>query len=109
MLHLESVEELDQLITNENFVLLYISTPTCNVCKVLLPKIDNLLKKFPNIKSRYIDATKFPELQGRFLVFAVPTIIGFITSKETFRESRNISLEVLEEKIDRYYSLIFEE
>ncbi len=109
MKHLESIEELDQLITNEDFVFLYISTPSCNVCKVLLPKVDKLLEEFPNIEARYIDATKFSEIQGRFLVFAVPTLISIITGKEIFRESRNVSLDILKEKIERYYSLIFEE
>lgn len=98
-----------QKFTEENpAVCFYLSTPQCNVCKVLKPKVIELLKSdFPEIKFIYIDLNESKEIAGQLSVFAVPTILIYFDGKEIIRASRNISIEQLSEQIERYYKLMF--
>ncbi|GMU94867.1 MULTISPECIES: thioredoxin family protein [Ignavibacterium] len=101
--------ELRKIIEENPAVCFYLSTPQCNVCKVLKPKVVELLKSdFPQIKFIYVDLNDAKEIAGQLSVFAVPTIIIFFGGKETIRVSRNLSLEQLRGQLERYYRLIFE-
>ena len=103
----ENLEELQNLIKNEIGVLVYFSTPTCNVCKVLRPKImQAFADKFGNIKRIYLDSTDLPQIASFYNVFAVPTILIFLDGKEFSRESRNVSVDLLVEKISRIYKIM---
>lgn len=104
---MEKIKNVEEFLKNDNiFNLYYISHENCNVCKMLLPKIEDVLKKYDKISSKYIDILEFPELKGRLSVFTVPTIIVNIEGKETIRESRYISVNQFEEKIERYYKML---
>lgn len=106
-----SIKTFDELIKlSEEFpaVCFYLSTPNCNVCKVLKPKVIELIEnEFPKLKYYYVDLNDAKEIAGQLSVFAVPTILIFFNGKEIIRTSRNISLEHLKEQINRYYQLIF--
>ena len=92
----------------EKGLLLYFSTESCSVCKVLRPKVEELLREsFPEIASFYIDVDKSPLLSGQHQVFTIPTILLYIDSREHARFSRNISIHQLEDAIRKPYSLIF--
>lgn len=104
---MKTVEEIDNFIKSNTFVLFYISTTDCNVCKVLKPKVKELLKKFPEIKSNFLMIDKIPVVSGKFSVFAVPTIICYIEGKEFIRLGRNFHIAELQDKISRYYNMIF--
>lgn len=89
-------------------VCFYLSTPQCNVCKVLKPKVIELIEsEFSQINFFYVDLNVAKEIAGQLSVFAVPTILIFFDGKELIRTSRNISIEQLREQIKRYYQLIF--
>lgn len=105
---INSIDEIKSLIEESTIVILYFSTEHCNVCKTLKPKLDKLLEGFPQIVSRYVDLEKFSEASGLFTVFSIPTIIVMIEGKESIRESRNISLMQFQDKISRYYQMIYE-
>ena len=98
---IESFEEFLKLKENEPALLAYFSTEACNVCKVLKPKVADLIQKeFSKIKLAYIKSDKLPEVAAQNQVFAAPTILVFI-------ESRGIS--ELQREIERPYSMMFEE
>ncbi len=108
MITITSDKELKDFISENEGAVLYFSTPQCNVCKVLKPKLIDLLDdKFPQMKFSYIDCDQYKELAAQNNVFAVPTILFFIKGKEFIRKSRNVSLDQLEEEITRPYSLFF--
>lgn len=89
-------------------VCFYLSTPQCNVCKILKPKVIELIEtKYPKIKFVYVDLNEAKEIAGQLSVFAVPTIIIFFEGKEVIRVSRNVSIEILSDQIERYYQMIF--
>ena len=107
MKHAENYQEILDLIQSEDMLLLYLSRPSCGVCTVLRPKIEEMLEGYPNISSRYVNIDDIPHASGQFSVFTVPGILFFIQGKETLREARHISVPVFEEKISRYYDLLF--
>jgi len=105
----KSLEQLNETITKENFVLVYFSHEKCNVCKVLKPKVSEMLNKiFPKVKMVYADTVQNPEIAGQNSIFAVPTIVTYVEGKEYFRRSRNIGIRELEDLIERPYSIINE-
>jgi thioredoxin 1 len=109
---MEIIDTMDRLIAlteGEDGVLLYFSNDACNVCKVLKPKVKELLQEqFPRMRMGYIDTEKSPLLSGQHRVFAIPTILIFFQGREQQRFSRNISLHQLEAAIERPYGIIFE-
>ena len=103
-----SMEALQAVIENEKGVLLYFSSESCSVCKVLKPKVAELLSdKFPLMRSYYVDTEKSPVIAGQFRVFTIPTILIYFEEKEKTRYSRNISMNQLEASIQRPYELVF--
>ena len=105
--HIHSQEEIDTLIKAELGVLLYFSTPTCNVCHALKPKIIEAFNvHFPVIKQQFIDASLSPEIPASLGIFSVPTIVVFLDGKEFARESRNVSVGELVKKIARPYEMM---
>lgn len=85
----------------------YFSTPQCNVCKVLRPKVESAVSEMRNVEFLYLDTTQFPEIAGQYTVFAVPTIILFADGREAKRFSRHFTVEELSESISRLHSLMF--
>ncbi len=102
-----SLSDVEQIIKSELGVLLYFSTPTCNVCKALKPKITKAFdENFPLIKQYFIDSSISPDIPASMQIFSVPTIVVFLDGKEFARESRNVSIPQLIEKIKRPYEIM---
>ena len=104
---MNDVKMINENIENNSFLLGYFTTTSCNVCKDLLPKLEKMLEKFPKIKSIKGEADVEKRIAGEFSVYAVPTIILFIEGKETFRYARNVGIDELKEKIERYYNMFY--
>lgn len=103
-----NLQELKDLIEEEKGVLIYFSNDSCSVCKVLKPKVAELLSKiFPKMTVRYVNTELSPMIAGQFRVFTIPTLLIFFEGKEQLRYSRNISIQQLEEALSRPYSLVF--
>jgi thioredoxin 1 len=97
-----------RIIKSNQAICFYLSTTECTVCKVLKPKIIEMLKDdFPQIHYCYVDLNEAKEIRGQLSVFSVPTILVYFEGKETIRVSRNVHLEELREQIERYYKIIF--
>src|SRR6056297_34491 len=89
--------------------LIYFSHEKCNVCKVLKPKIHQLISEyFPEIKMFYCDTERYPDIAAQNSIFSVPTIIIFFDQKEFFRKSRNIGIQELMKDLERSYILMFQ-
>ena len=104
---LNSLEALNTLLNQHEGMLLYFSTPQCNVCKVLRPKLMALFEEhYPEIAHYYVDTTETPEISGQYGVFAVPTILLFLDGREYIRKSRNFSPAELIEEVRRPWALM---
>lgn len=107
---IHSLDEFLMLKEEEQALLAYFSTDACNVCKVLKPKVSELLQtEFPKMKMIYIKSDMFPEVAAQNQVFTAPTILVFFEGREYIRKSRNIGVGELQRDISRPYSLIFSE
>ncbi len=107
MIELNTLEEMDGFIKNNTIAMFYFTSEGCNVCGGLLPKIEEMLIKFPKIKVSKIKVDKFTKAAGQYSIFTLPGILVYIEGKEIIREARFISVEILEETIERYYNMIF--
>lgn len=108
MININTNEEYENYLKSNEAVLFYLSTPQCNVCKVLKPKlIEFINQKFPMIKMGYINTEALPEVSAQNSIFTVPTILVFFDRKEFIRKSRNINLTEFENEIERPYSMFF--
>ena len=106
---IQNVPDFNKITETEDAVLIYFSHEKCNVCKVLKPKVAEMLDEyFPKMRMYYSDTVEMPEIAGQNSIFTVPAVLIFFTGKEYFRYSRNISIDVLKEQIQRPYTMIFE-
>jgi len=106
---IHSIQEFDQVLLENDAVLAYLSTEICSVCKVLKPKVIEMISEsFPQVKLVFIESDKLPELAAQNRVFAAPTVIIFFAGRETIRKSRAFGLDELRSEIQRPYSLMFE-
>ena len=95
-------------IINKKGIVIYFYNNTCSSCKVLRPKVRNMINEsFPGIEFKEINVEEYPEITAGASVYSAPTIVVYFEGKETLRESRYISVSHLEEKIERYYSMLF--
>ncbi|MFS0560838.1 thioredoxin family protein [Terribacillus sp. 179-K 1B1 HS] len=102
---LHSVEEVEEFINGNGLAILFISSPGCSVCQALLPRMDDMVQKYPAVQLGYVDAGEVQEVTGKFLAFGAPTILVFAKGKEQFREGRFIRMEDFEAKLERLISL----
>ena len=106
---ISTIEEFEKVIKENLGVVFYFSTPECNVCKILKPKLIELIEEsFPKLEFFYIDCSLAVELASQKSVFAVPTILVYFDGKEFIRKSRNLSLAEFEKEISRPYTMLFE-
>ncbi len=90
------------------FSFVYISRDDCSVCHVLLPKLKKLSERYPKADFIVIDLEVVPQAAGEFSVFSIPALIVYSEGKELYRGARFFNMGELEEKLDRYYSAIFD-
>lgn len=104
---LTSLDELNTKLKDEMALVLYLSSPSCNVCHVLRPKLMEALEEnFPAIGRYHADIALSPEIAAQFHVFSAPTIIVFFEGREFIRKGRAVSVDGLLQEIQRPYELM---
>jgi thioredoxin 1 len=89
---------------------LYFTTPDCGVCKVLKPRLLEMLdERFPAIGFAQVDCAAAPAVAAQMGVFAVPTLIVFTEGRESLRRSRAFGLDELAAALERPYGLLLGE
>jgi thioredoxin-like negative regulator of GroEL len=105
---INTLDELTLLLKQKPAVIAYFSTTDCNVCKILKPKVADLIRiEFPKTDLVFIEINSSPELAGQYRVFSVPTLIVFFDGREFFRKSRNFGVDELRREMERPYQLLF--
>lgn len=66
-----------------------------------------LLEYYTRMKYIYIDIYKSPKIAFNYNIFTMPGILVFVDGKESIREARHISIGDLDNRINRYYNLMF--
>jgi len=105
----DTLAELQGYIASEAAVLVYFSTPQCNVCKVLKPKVAELLEqRYPQMAFVYSDVAKDAEVAAQLGVLTVPTLIVYFDGREADRFVRTFGMGELEAAISRPYGMLFD-
>jgi len=103
-----SQQEFAGIIREKPASLFYFSHDQCNICKILKPKVYELLEvNYAEIGMYYVNIHKTPEISGQQSIFAVPTIVVFMDGNEIVRKIRNIGLAGLDAAIEKPYSIFF--
>ncbi|MDK2800294.1 MAG: hypothetical protein PWP27_1084 [Clostridiales bacterium] len=89
-------------INNNKLSLILIKAKNCGVCDAVLVKLEQLVQKYPKIKSSIVSIEQVPEVSGNYLVFTAPTVLFFVEGKEVLRESRFIRFNELENVLKRW-------
>ena len=105
---LTSIETIEAFISENELSFLYISRPNCSVCHGLLPQVQELMEKYPEIKLGHINSDEVEAVAGRFSIFTVPVLLLFVDGKEYVREARIVHMDQFDEKIHKIYSNIVE-
>lgn len=102
------IKALTERINSTPGLMVYYFSPGCSSCNSLRPKVETMAGTlFPEMDLLSIDASANPELASAAGVYSAPTILVYFEGKEYLRESRYVSIEQLEEKISRYYKMLF--
>jgi thioredoxin 1 len=103
-----SLYRLRETLARRPAVLLYFGSRDCNVCKVLKPKVGELLaSNFSRMEAFYVDCAASPHIAAAHGVFSVPTVLVYFERREWLRKGRSLSLAELAEAIARPYALLF--
>lgn len=106
--NIESLEDFENLIGHTPALLVYFSTGECSVCKVLKPKVLEMVSgEFPALVPVYAAIDVLPELAARYRIFTAPTLLLFFDGREYIRKSRSFGLQELRGEIRRLYDLMF--
>ena len=106
---LQSIEQINNHVANQDAAILYFYSDNCAPCLSLRPKVIKLVEdEFPKIKLAFVNDEKHPELRSIHHVFTNPTLILFFQGREYRRESKYISIPQLSKEIARPYNMMFE-
>jgi thioredoxin 1 len=93
--NLESKKQLNQLTSDNKFVLVDFSATWCQPCKKLTPVIDDLAKDLTSIKFVKADIEDLDALAEEYGVEAVPTLVLLKDGKEVDRVEGAVSKAAL--------------
>jgi thiol-disulfide isomerase/thioredoxin len=94
-INIETKEQFDALASIQSPYIMYFTTPTCNVCKSISPKLLKMVEGYP-IEVYKVDVSQLEDIPAQMLIFNIPTIIVMMDQKEILREVRFIQFENLE-------------
>lgn len=99
---LNAIEEIDTLIKNNRYSLIFVYSDECNVCHAIYPKLADRLSHFEQIKIGTVNANQLKEIVGKFEVYSVPSILFFSDQKEIFREGRFLRLDLFMDQVKNF-------
>ena len=104
---MNTIENIEKTIKENMAVMLYFSAPTCNVCHALKPKLlDAIEKNFKEFEIISIDVSQEQDIAAHYSVFAIPTVLIFLDSREFIRKSRHMSVDEVIREIQRPYEIM---
>lgn len=107
MLIANNNEEIKNIISNNEMVILYFSNMVCGACDVIRSKVQDILEVYSEVKLVDINGEEQIELAAQHNVFSFPLAILYVDGKEVMRVGRNVNLLELEGTIKRYYDMLF--
>ena len=107
-MQIQSLNEIEKMKEDEVSFFVYFSSPSCGVCQVLKPKlIHMMMDKYPKIQTCQVDTAIHPDIAAQLGFYTNPSFIIYLNGQEYIRRSRSISLQELDESLERPYKLMF--
>lgn len=108
---LPSVEEE---VSRPGLCLLYVKSPDCGVCGVMLSRIGDMLSRLgdveePAFHALCCDIGEVPALAGRFLVLSSPAVLLFLGGKEVYRAAGFIDVAQLRGRVSFFIEVLGEQ
>lgn len=101
---------IDAVIKESPMVLVYVSAPSCNVCKVIKPQLkEAITRQFPELLWFDVDASVSIEWTGQQQVFSIPTVLVYFDGQEWLRKSRNFGVTEITSALERPYQIFLEQ
>ena len=107
MLNINSNEDIKNIISDNEMVIVYFSNKVCGACEVIRNKVESILVFYTKVKMVDIDGEENMELAALNNVFSFPLLILYVDEKEVIRVGRNVNLLELENTIKRYYDMLY--
>ncbi|WP_429948644.1 thioredoxin family protein [Enterococcus sp. AZ101] len=104
---LQTIQEVIAFVNEHSLAFIYVSQEDCSVCHALRPKLIELLKSYPKIELREVEADKVKAISAEYLIFSAPTFLFFVDGKEYIREGKFVQFKKLANALEQIYS--FEE
>ena len=73
MIDIQSYNQYDELLNNEDYFIVYTTVPGCTVCHADYPRV-NLLAKEHQFPVYHVDISRIPMLTGQLNLFSSPTV-----------------------------------
>ena len=90
---------LSEVMSSEKKVLLDFWAPWCGPCRMVVPMVEEIAKKRPDIKVGKINVDENPELATRFGIMSIPTLVvmenGKIVNQAMGARPKNAILAML--------------
>jgi len=88
---MKGINDFEHYLKQHDAVLAYFSHDECNVCKVLKPKLIELInEQFPKIQFIYINVKDLPEISAQLSIFTVPTIVIYFEGKNLLEKAEQL-------------------
>ncbi|PZD97160.1 thioredoxin [Paenibacillus sambharensis] len=102
---LTTIGMADEFIRHHEMAFLYVSRADCSICHAILPKLKELLERYPLIALGHIDADQVEEVAERFLILTVPVMLLMVNQREYIRADRFVRFERLTEQLEQIYEM----
>ncbi len=100
---LESKEEYENYLSNEELTAVYYSSENCGVCQSMKPRVVDIAET-NGLPIREISINDLREIAAQQLILKSPTIVIYDRGREILRSSGFIDLNRLNEQIGRMIS-----
>lgn len=97
---IQNFDEFNTIIHSNDFVLIYVSSENCSVCKADHPIVQDIVNEH-KIPAYEIVANDVPEAVGQLNLFTSPVVMLFYNEKEVHRQARILDFNELRYRIEQ--------
>lgn len=103
-----TIEDFEALLENHPATLVYFYQDKCGVCKILFPKVKELLdREFSKMEMIVLEAEQNRALAAQLRMLSVPGIMIYFEGKEFFRSNGLVTIGELDHRLRRLYEMFF--
>lgn len=92
-------DQLEQLLSSNQKVMVQYGASWCGNCKITKPKFKRMAEENPDMEFYYVDAEKFPNSRQFADVSNLPTFAGFVNGK-LVKQAQGNKVEIIQEVRD---------